>query len=57
MVACLRGESIIKAKDYWHREVYILEIVADPWANLERVAQVLGCSTNAHEYADPRRVD
>ena len=39
-----------------HREEYILEIVAYPWANLERVAQVLGFSANAHEYADPRRV-
>jgi hypothetical protein len=44
---------MIIAKGYWHREVYILEIVADPWANLERVAQVLGCSTNAHEYRTP----
>ena len=39
-----------------HREEYILEIVAYPWANLERVAQALGRSTDVHEYADPRRV-
>jgi hypothetical protein len=37
-------------------EEYIPEIVDDPWANLQRVARVLGRSTDVHEYADPRRV-
>jgi hypothetical protein len=32
------------------------EIVDDPWANLERVAQALGLRTVVHECADPRRV-
>lgn len=31
-------------------------MVDDPWAKLERVAQVLGRKTDVHAYADPRRV-
>jgi hypothetical protein len=48
--------SMILAEGYWHGEEYIPEIVDDPWANVQRVARVLGCSTDVHEYADPRRV-
>jgi hypothetical protein len=33
---------MILAEGYWHGNEYIPEIVDDPWANLERVAQVLG---------------
>jgi hypothetical protein len=48
---------MILAEGYWHGEEYIPEIVDDPWANLQRVARVLGRSTDVHEYADLRRVD
>jgi hypothetical protein len=47
---------MILAESYWHGEEYIPEMVDDPWANLERVVQVLGRSTDVHEYTDPRRV-
>jgi hypothetical protein len=33
---------MILAEGYWHGDEYIPEIVDDPWANLERVARVLG---------------
>jgi hypothetical protein len=44
---------MILAEGYWHEEEYIPEIVDDPWANLQRVARVLGRSIDVHEYADP----
>ncbi len=48
---------MILAKSYWHGDEYIPDIVDDPWANLERVAQVLGRKQiDVHAYADPRRV-
>jgi hypothetical protein len=51
-----RGASIILAEGYWLGDEYIPEMVDDPWAKLERVAQVLGRKTDLHAYADPRRV-
>ena len=47
---------MILAEGYWHGDEYIPEMVDDPWAKLERVAQVLGRKTDVHAYADPRRV-
>ena len=48
---------MILAEGYWHGDEYIPEIVDDPWANLERVARVLGRKQiHVHAYADPRRV-
>ena len=46
---------MILAEGYWHGDVLIPEIVDDPWANLERVAQVLGSKQiDVQAYADPR---
>jgi hypothetical protein len=47
---------VILAEGYWNGDEYVPEMVDDPWANLERVAEVLGRETDVHEYADPRRV-
>jgi hypothetical protein len=48
---------MILAEGYWHRDVLIPEIVDDPWANLERVAQVLSRKQiYVQAYTDPRGV-
>jgi len=48
---------MILAEGYWLGDEYIPEIADDPWANLERVAQVLGRKQiDVQAYADPRRV-
>jgi hypothetical protein len=48
---------MILIEGYCHGDEYIPEFLDDPWANLERVAQVLGRKQiDVHAYADPRRV-
>jgi hypothetical protein len=48
---------MILIEGYWHGDEYIPEFLDDSWANLERVAQVLGRKQiDVHAYADPRRV-
>jgi hypothetical protein len=44
---------MILAEGYWHGDEYIPEIVDDPWANLQRVARVLGRDTECTSTRTP----